>query len=233
MNAAIPDLSPPQLSPDLRKILDADLQSLAANREQWVKTTVEQRISILAEIKEALMPVAQAWAETASRQKGIAQGSSLEGEEWLSGPYTVMGYCNEMMSTLAKVQGKRHLVDVPLRQLSNGRVVARVLPHSLWDHLLLSGVTVNVWMEPGVTPATLAQHTAAIYDPQSTAHKVGKLGLVLGAGNIAAIAPLDVFHKLFAENEVVILKMNPVNEYLSDFLIPALQIGRASCRERV
>ena len=216
------DLTHPQLSPELQKHLDADLQSLAANRERWVATSIEQRINILAEIKEAVMPVAQAWAQTASRQKGIAQGSALEGEEWLSGPYTVMGYCNEMMSTLAKVEGKQHLSDVPVRQLSNGQVVARVLPHSLWDHLLLSGVTVNVWMEPGVTPATLAQHTAAIYDPQSAAHKVGKLALVLGAGNIAAIAPLDVFHKLFAENEVVILKMNPVNEYLSDFLIPAL-----------
>ena len=223
MNAPSPNLMPPQLVPQLQASLDADLQTLAANREQWVKTTIEQRISILAEIKEAVMPVAQAWAQTASRQKGIAVGSALEGEEWLSGPYTVMGYCNEMMTTLAKVQGKHHLDDVPVRQLSNGQVVARVLPHSLWDHLLLSGVTVDVWMEPGVTPSTLAKNTAAIYDPASPMHKVGKLALVLGAGNIAAIAPLDVFHKLFAENEVVILKMNPVNEYLSDFLIPALK----------
>jgi aldehyde dehydrogenase (NAD(P)+) len=49
------------------------------------------------------------------------------------------------------------------------------------------------------------------------------LGLVLGAGNIAAIAPLDVFHKLFAENEVAMLKMNPVNDYLIEFLNAALK----------
>lgn len=223
MNAPTPNLNLPQPSAEVQNSLDSDLQTLAAHRELWVETTIAQRISILAEIKEALMPVSQAWAEKASRQKGIAVGSTLEGEEWLSGPYTVMGYCNEMMTTLAKVQGKRHLDDVPVRQLPNGQVVARVLPHSLWDHLLLSGVTVNVWMQPGITPATLAQNTAAIYDPASPNHKLGKLALVLGAGNIAAIAPLDVFHKLFAENEVVILKMNPVNEYLSDFLIPALK----------
>ena len=223
MNAPSPNLILSNFSVEQQASLDADLQTLAANRQRWVKTTIEQRICILAEIKEAVMPVAQAWAQTASRQKGIAVGSALEGEEWLSGPYTVMGYCNEMMTTLAKVQGKHHLDDVPVRQLSNGQVVARVLPHSLWDHLLLSGVTVDVWMEPEVTPVTLAQNTAAIYDPTSPMHKVGKVALVLGAGNIAAIAPLDVFHKLFAENEVVILKMNPVNEYLSDFLIPALK----------
>ena len=203
--------------------LDRDLQQLSENRARWVATPIAERIAILNEIKEALMPVAQAWALTASRKKGIAEGSPLEGEEWLSGPYTVMGYCNQMMATLSQVQGKHHLDQLPVRTLANGQVVARVLPHSIWDHLLLSGVKVDVWMQPGVTAANLAQNTAAIYDPASPAHKTGKLALVLGAGNIAAIAPLDVFHKLFAENEVVMLKMNPVNDYLVEFLSPALK----------
>ena len=83
--------------------------TLAANRDRWVQTTVAERIAILAEIKECLMPVAQAWAETAARKKGIPEGSPLEGEEWISGPYTVMGYCNQMMATLSQVAGKHHL----------------------------------------------------------------------------------------------------------------------------
>ena len=203
--------------------LDHDLQTLADHRNRWVQTSVAERIAILNEIKDALLPVAQAWAETASRQKGIPKGSPLEGEEWLSGPYTVMAYCNQMMATLSKVQGKHHLDDLPVRELPNGQLAARVLPHSLWDHLLLSGVKLDVWMQPGVTRANLAEHTAAIYDPASPQHKTGKLALVLGAGNIAAIAPLDVFHKLFAENEVAILKMNPVNDYLIEFLNAALK----------
>ena len=202
---------------------DRELAKLAANREKWVKTPIAERIAILAEIKECLMPVAQAWAETAARKKGIADGSPLTGEEWTSGPYTVLGYCNQMMLTLSKVAGKHHLDGIAVRSLSNGQVVARTLPHSIWDHLLLSGVKVDVWMQPGVTKDNLAQYTAATYDPQSLAHKKGKLALVLGAGNIASIAPLDVFQKLFSENQVVILKMNPVNEYLIEFLTPALK----------
>lgn len=208
---------------DVQASLDQDLETLSGNRSRWVQTSVAERIAILSEIKEALLPVSQAWAEEASRQKGIPKGSPLEGEEWLSGPYTMMGYCNQMMATLSKVQGKQHLNGLPLRDLPNGQLAARVLPHSLWDHLLLSGVTLDVWMQPGVNRANLADHTAAIYDPASPQHKTGKLGLVLGAGNIAAIAPLDVFHKLFAENEVAVLKMNPVNDYLVPFLNAALK----------
>jgi acyl-CoA reductase-like NAD-dependent aldehyde dehydrogenase len=203
--------------------LDSELAKLAGNRELWVKVPIVERIAILAEIKECLMPVAQAWAETAARKKGIADGSPLVGEEWTSGPYTVMNYCNQMMLTLSKVAGKHHLDGIRLRELSNKQLVARAVPNSIWDELLLSGVKVDVWMEPGVTKNNLAQNSANTYDPQSLVHKKGKLALVLGAGNIASIAPLDVFQKLFSENQVVILKMNPVNEYLIEFLTPALK----------
>ncbi len=216
-------MQPTPSLPQVQVDLDRDLQQLASNRTRWIQTTIAERIAILNEIKDALLPVSQAWAETASRKKGIAVGSSLEGEEWLSGPYTVMAYCNQMMATLSQVEGKRHLDPVPIRTLPSGQIAARVIPHSLWDHLLLSGVKVDVWMQPEVTLANLKQHTAAIYDTASPAHKSGKLGLVLGAGNVAGIAPLDVFHKLFAENEVVMLKLNPVNDYLIDFLTPALK----------
>jgi acyl-CoA reductase-like NAD-dependent aldehyde dehydrogenase len=52
---------------------------------------------------------------------------------------------------------------------------------------------------------------------------VGKVALVLGAGNIASIAPLDVLYKLIAEGQVCLLKMNPVNDYLGPFLEEAFR----------
>ena len=109
--------------------LDQDLHTLAEHRSRWVQTSVAERIAILNEIKDALLPVAEAWAKTASHHKGIPFGSPLEGEEWLSGPYTVMAYCNQMMATLSQVQGKQHLSGLPLRELPNGQLAARVLPY--------------------------------------------------------------------------------------------------------
>lgn len=77
-------------------------------------------------------------------------------------------------------------------------------------------------MQKGVTPDNLRDHAASAYDIPPSERK-GKVALVLGAGNIAAIAPLDVFQKLFLENQVVILKMNPVNDYLTDYLRVAMK----------
>jgi acyl-CoA reductase-like NAD-dependent aldehyde dehydrogenase len=52
---------------------------------------------------------------------------------------------------------------------------------------------------------------AGEYRGQASAPAVA---LVLGAGNVPAITPMDVLHKLYVEGQVVIAKMNPVNAYL-------------------
>ena len=43
--------------------------------------------------------------------------------------------------------------------------------------------------------------------------------MVLGAGNITSIAPLDVLYELYANNRVVALKLNPV----MDAMLPVYQ----------
>ena len=39
--------------------------------------------------------------------------------------------------------------------------------------------------------------------------------LVLGAGNVSSIVPRDLLYGMFVENRVVVLKCNPVNDYLA------------------
>jgi acyl-CoA reductase-like NAD-dependent aldehyde dehydrogenase len=202
--------------------IDAALADLDGQKHAWARTTNAQRIAMLAEIKDCLMAVAEQWAETAAAKKRIPLGSPLAGEEWISGPYAVMSGCNLFIETLTKMEGLAYLQQLKLRDLPNGQVAARVVPHSIWDQLLLSGVKADVWMQPGVTRANLASNTASGYDDPPNARQ-GRVSLVLGAGNIAAIAPLDCFQKLFVENQVVILKMNPVNDYLTEFLVAALR----------
>jgi aldehyde dehydrogenase (NAD(P)+) len=94
---------------------------------------------------------------------------------------------------------------------ADGQVVVDVFPQTGWDRLLLNGVRAQVWMQPGVTAENLADTMAVFYREREPR---GAVAVVLGAGNIAGIAPLDVLYKLFAEGRVCLLKMNPVNDYL-------------------
>jgi acyl-CoA reductase-like NAD-dependent aldehyde dehydrogenase len=72
-----------------------------------------------------------------------------------------------------------------------------------------------VWMQPGVTPADLAATQAVAYRRQDD----GGVALVLGAGNVSSIGPMDALYKLFVENRVVLYKAHPVNAYLGPLLL--------------
>lgn len=210
------------MMPSYVKEYDAALDALDAAKETWAQTSIADRIALLGQVKDNLMDVAAGWAETATRKKQIPEGSPLAGEEWTSGPYAVMSACNGLMLTLSQMEGKAFLKHLPTRQVTTGQLAVKVMPHSIWDHLLLSGVKAEVWMQKGVNAANLPKHAALAYDIPPADRK-GKVALILGAGNIASIAPLDVFQKLFLENQVVILKMNPVNDYLTEYLNTALK----------
>ncbi len=199
---------------------DACLDTLAGHKQRWTEISVADRMVLLHAIKDNLHAVAPAWADAAARAKGLDPASKTAGEEWFAGPYAVMVWCNAMLHTLARVADKRHLRGLPLRDVLGGRIAARVVPGSMWDRVLFNGMTVDVWMQAGVNRDNLVAHSAAGYDP--TIPRIGKVALVLGAGNVAAIAPLDCLHKLFVENQVVLVKLNPINAYLAGFLATAL-----------
>jgi hypothetical protein len=103
----------------------------------------------------------------------------------------------------------------PVYTRPDGRVVAGVFPASIWDRLFYTGVTAEVWMQRGVAAADLARTQAVGYRNGAAD---GAVALVLGAGNVSSIGPLDAVYKLFVENHVVLYKAHPVNDYLGPLL---------------
>ena len=208
--------------PNDHSALDEAVSALAATKDNWAQTSIDKRMSILAQIKERTAQVAEQWVEAAVKGKQIPEGSPLAGEEWMSGPYSLIGACNALLETLSKMDGKKFLAGLKKRRLPNGNLAVQTMPNTIWDRLLLSGISAEVWMQEGITAQNLAEYTATAYDKKGDAREA-KIALVLGAGNIASIAPLDCLHKLFSEHQVVILKLNPVNDYLYASLDYALR----------
>lgn len=201
---------------------DTAIHALVAGKSAWAQTSTVERIAVLNAVKDALMPVASEWVCIAGLNKGLPAHSPLHGEEWLTGPYGVIAACNGFIETLSQMTDKAFVSGLPTRRTTTGQLAVRVVPNDIWDRILNSGVRAEVWMLPGVTEANLKQHTASGYDI-APEQRGGAVSLVLGAGNLAAIAPLDCLQKLFVENEVVVLKLNPVNAYLSDVFNSALR----------
>jgi aldehyde dehydrogenase (NAD(P)+) len=194
--------------------IEQAVTDLQQHKDQWLNLTISQRIRYLEGIVTRTGQAAERWASAAIKAKGLA-GSSLAGEEWISGPWAFVYGVQRMIATLKAFEKGRPRRPLGVRARPDGQVIARVWPGTIWDKLLFSGFRGEVWMEPGVTLQNLEQHMGMMYRQKPTE---GKVALVLGAGNINAIAPLDVLYKLFAEGQVVVLKMNPVNEYVGPFI---------------
>jgi len=94
-----------------------------------------------------------------------------------------------------------------------------VFPTGRFDAMLFAGFEGWAWMNPGVTESDVRRQMAKAYQtPQQ-----GRVSLVLGAGNVASMAPCDALHKLFTELHVTLIKMNPVNEYVGPFIEEAFK----------
>ncbi|MGO8996427.1 MAG: aldehyde dehydrogenase family protein [Polyangiaceae bacterium] len=186
-----------------QEALDAAVARVSAQKGAWTLVGIPERIRLLERCIEGLVAVAEGWVADACGAKGIAPGDPLAGEEWIVGPSTTIRNARLLIRSLESL-GQRRLPRVSARE--DGQLVARVFPADGFERAMFAGVTSEVWIEPG-RPATQGR----IYREPSTG---GRVALVLGAGNVSSIAPMDAFYKLFVENEVVVLKTNPVNAYL-------------------
>jgi acyl-CoA reductase-like NAD-dependent aldehyde dehydrogenase len=191
---------------------DRALLTLAQHKDRWLQVALPDRITYLQRCMAGVNAVAANWAIAAAEAKGIDLTSPLVGEEWLVGPVATLANLRELIQTLS-ANGQPQPNSIYTR--SDGQVVAQILPNNLYDRLLWQGFTGEVWMQPG----TSARQGLVYRQPPAQ----GRVALVLGAGNIAAIAAMDTLYKLFAEDQVVLLKMNPVNEYVGKFLEQAFQ----------
>jgi aldehyde dehydrogenase (NAD(P)+) len=206
--------------------LDQYLQVLQDHKNKWACLPVPEKLALLDQIRLRLADKSEAFVEASIRGKQMQPHSPEEGEEWTGGPWTLAEGINGYMDTLRALAGGRVLMPKKIHTRSNGQVAARIFPNTIFDKILLNGITGEVWMQPGVTESNLKDKMAAFYlqeNPQ------GKVALVLGAGNVAGIPPRDVLYRLFGLGQVVILKLSPVNDYLGpvfeDIFAPLIQSG--------
>ncbi|GHK52538.1 hypothetical protein KPZU09_22740 [Klebsiella pneumoniae] len=75
---------------------DAALHALSAARQRWAETSVNRRLALLRQIKDAPAGIAPAWPRQRPR---VAGGRSAGGEEWLAGPCALMVGCNGLIAT--------------------------------------------------------------------------------------------------------------------------------------
>eukprot|EP00903_Cladosiphon_okamuranus_P022778 g20970.t1 len=117
----------PQPKIDGAKGVEADLIALDRAKDAWAQSTVADRMSVLRALKSSLNEVAEDWVRVATGIKRIPDDTPYAGEEWMSGPYAVMSWCNAKLTTLSQIEGKAYLRDLPKRLTTLGAMWHRCL----------------------------------------------------------------------------------------------------------
>ena len=192
--------------------LSLEVSKVAAAATKWAATCVEDRRDLLEKTIQTTLAASQDWLAAACVAKGLAPNTTESGEELFSGIGTFVTMARALVVSLNDLATKgRPIFPGPVETAADGRIKVGVFPRTTMERLLFAKTTAEVWMEPGLDRKAIQAAQAEVYkDP--AAHR--GLSLVLGAGNVASLGPRDVLSKLFVEGKVVVMKANPVNDYL-------------------
>jgi len=202
--------------------LDAIVNLVADHAPAWAKTDASARAQLLDQVIADTLAAQDDWLADACKAKGLIPGSTEAGEELFAGVGTFVRMARLYRDALHDIdrQGKPSFAG-PVREAADGRLRVQVFPGGPLDRITFAQTTAEVWMQPGVTrEAVVAGQASAYSDPVAAAGTV----LVLAAGNVASLGPRDVLSKLFVDGKVIVLKANPVNDYLVPHWSRALKV---------
>jgi len=204
--------------------LDAAVAAVDARKDHWAQLPIRDRIALIHQCIAGCVGAAEAMVAASCKAKGLDDSSPAVAEEWMGGPVPIVRNLRLLATTLAEIDalGAPSLRTTPLRRTPTAELALRVFPSDWFDRLFYPGLTIDVWLPRDIDAADVTRSMAGAYRQPAHSRR-GRTALVLGAGNVASIGPMDVLHKLFVENQVVVLKMHPVNAYLGPIFERALR----------
>ncbi len=203
-------------APSEPSALDRAIEELRAHAVELARLEPAAKAALIRKCIPRLVEAAPAWAAAGAKAKGLDDTA----EEWLTGPLPTVRMARLMADSLDAIAARgRPALGTGMRR-REGRLEIDLFPATGLDKVLWSGFRGSVIMQEGVDREAALRQQAAFYQERDPK---GGVSLILGAGNVSSIPPMDVLSKMFIEGFVCLLKMNPVNEWAGPFIERALE----------
>ncbi|MCH2212136.1 MAG: aldehyde dehydrogenase family protein [Fuerstiella sp.] len=199
------------------------LEELAAQPAKQI--SVDNRIRLCRECVERVVQSAAEWVQLESEAKGLSDGERSEAV--LSGPAVVLRQLQLSIQTLSRIQVTgTPILPGAVRRTATGQLAVPVFPTAgFFDSLTFTGLTAEVHMQPDTADHQL--HGDLL--KQLNRLPEDGITLVLGAGNVSSIPATDTLNRVIFDGRRVLLKLNPVNDYLEhvfrDVMRPFISAG--------
>ena len=183
--------------------IDRYITTLRTNSKEFNNISDLQLSSMLEEVISNIKEVAYFWSTVCSDNKGTSK-TPAEGEEWLGGPFAAVLATQYYIDTLQSNE------DLSLKFYNEEENSYKVFPNKFIERLTFPFIDAKVYFNKSMSFDDINKFRGFSkrydIDPSIT--------LVLGAGNFSSIPYLDVLYHLITRRSVILLKLNPVNDYL-------------------
>ena len=183
--------------------IDRFITTLRTKSKEFNSISNVQLASMLEETISNIKEVAFFWATICSDNKGTTK-TPAEGEEWLGGPFASVLATQYYIKTLTDED------DLAEKKYNKEENSYKVFPNNFTERITFPFIDAKVIFNKSMSFKDINNYRGFSkrydIDPSIT--------LVLGAGNFSSIPYLDVLYHLITRKSVILLKLNPVNEYL-------------------
>ena len=183
--------------------IDRFITTLRTKSKEYNSINNVQLASMLEETISNIKEVAFFWATICSDNKGTTK-TPAEGEEWLGGPFA------SVLATQYYIKSLTNDDDLVEKKYNSEENSYKVFPNNFTERITFPFIDAKVIFNKSMSFDDINKYRGFSkrydIDPSIT--------LVLGAGNFSSIPYLDVLYHLITRKSVILLKLNPVNEYL-------------------
>ena len=183
--------------------IDRFITTLRTKSKEYNSISNVQLASMLEETISNIKEVSFFWATICSDNKGTTK-TPAEGEEWLGGPFA------SVLATQYYIKSLTNDDDLTEKKYNSEENSYKVFPNNFIERITFPFIDAKVIFNKSMSFDDINKYRGFSkrydIDPSIT--------LVLGAGNFSSIPYLDVLYHLITRKSVILLKLNPVNEYL-------------------
>ena len=183
--------------------IDRFITTLRTKSKEFNSISNVQLASMLEETISNIKEVSFFWATICSDNKGTTK-TPAEGEEWLGGPFA------SVLATQYYIKSLTNDDDLTEKKFNSEQNSYKVFPNNFIERITFPFIDAKVIFNKSMSFDDINKYRGFSkrydIDPSIT--------LVLGAGNFSSIPYLDVLYHLITRKSVILLKLNPVNEYL-------------------
>ena len=183
--------------------IDRFITTLRTKSKEYNSISNVQLASMLEETISNIKEVSFFWATICSDNKGTTK-TPAEGEEWLGGPFA------SVLATQYYINSLTNDDDLNERKYNSEENSYKVFPNNFTERITFPFIDAKVIFNKSMSFDEINKYRGFSkrydIDPSIT--------LVLGAGNFSSIPYLDVLYHLITRKSVILLKLNPVNDYL-------------------